>query len=697
MLSPVIGLPSTKSSSKLWVAYLLLVLVSALNYFYCLKLPAEQQFYSLLLIQSVQFLLLGIFWKSTSLRELQDFNYFFLFGIYCFSRFFLFQSDPVLEDDFHRYFWDGQVLNHGINPYLYPPNSSSLDGIVSHERALINFPWVGTIYPPVAQIFFGSFIAIFDASIFAFRACLAFLEIILAIGVFQLCRELKKPSFVAFLLLFVPTLMKENINSIHFDLLAVTLSVWSLVFFLKQNFTIRSSLVPWIFLAAAILTKWYCLFWLPFFWKFSSHRSWGFGVFSLACILWYLPFYEAGHGLLSGTQVFAQEWHFFASVPTVLQIFFDQLVLVSDSAVVEYFPADSERILNILKSGILARWICGLAFFSIVVFWTFQTKKKTDCLWLVQNSFVLLLLLSPVVNSWYLLWGLPFYIIGMRGFSFGFFALAALSVLLGYSWFLSPQLYQQLHHPGYGLFLVGLLFSFNFRQAAEPACARTPLFGTEGIAEPLLSVIIPSGIDPSNTFLNQTLAVLTNKSGVELILIDTKESNSRAERLNIGFARSRGSMVLFHHPRSVLDLAGIEYLIQNSNQKIWGGFVHEFDYKHPILEWTSWYSNSIRGRIRGILYLDHCIFFHRELWLGKIPQVDIFEDTLLSVNLRSQLHPVLLPFRSRTSALRFIKNGIFRQVFLNQLLKLGFHIGVSDRWMNRLYEKGLSLNSKYEC
>ena len=35
------------------------------------------------------------------------------------ARFSLFPSTPILEDDYYRYLWDGGMVAHGLNPYLY--------------------------------------------------------------------------------------------------------------------------------------------------------------------------------------------------------------------------------------------------------------------------------------------------------------------------------------------------------------------------------------------------------------------------------------------------------------------------------------------------------------------------------------------------------------------------------------------------
>ncbi len=208
----------------------------------------------------------------------------------------------------------------------------------------------------------------------------------------------------------------------------------------------------------------------------------------------------------------------------------------------------------------------------------------------------------------------------------------------------------------------------------------------------MLSVIIPTAYESETVLFGQAVDCLAKYQNVELICVDKSEAKTRAERLNLGFERARGSMILFYHPRSFVDPKGIEYLIEHSEKILWGAFTHQFDHSHFLLKFTSWYSNKIRGQGRGIFYLDHCIFFHRSLRKKPIPPVEIFEDTVLSAQLRGQQSPILLPFKSTTSALRFTKNGIWRQAILNQIMKIGFYFNASPQLLNKIYERGLNLN-----
>ncbi len=215
----------------------------------------------------------------------------------------------------------------------------------------------------------------------------------------------------------------------------------------------------------------------------------------------------------------------------------------------------------------------------------------------------------------------------------------------------------------------------------------------------MLSVVIPIERSAACPLLKSALHELDAIAGLEVVCVGREEAHSRAARLNLGMRRSQGEIVLFHHPRSWVDTAGIQFLVELSKatdrQPCWGGFTHQFDRSHGVLKFTSWYSNRVRSRLWGVLYLDHCIFFDRRLWRADLPVVDIFEDTLLSYEFRKLARPLILPYKSTTSAIRFNQNGIYFQAALNQLMKLAFYLRIPHHQLNKIYERSLQLNSKY--
>jgi len=219
-----------------------------------------------------------------------------------------------------------------------------------------------------------------------------------------------------------------------------------------------------------------------------------------------------------------------------------------------------------------------------------------------------------------------------------------------------------------------------------------------------------------NNYLQQSIPILIACPDIEIIVIDSfstdgtieflnqfqikiiqVKTQSRAKRLNIGIQYAIAPMVLLHHPRSLLTVEGINYLNKNQMSFYWGAFTHKFDRSHFLLKFTSFYSNYIRGP-RGIYYLDHCIFARKSLLedMDYIPEVDIFEDTELSLALNKQAKPVRLPFLSLTSATRFNKNGIIKQIYLNQVMKWKYYLKIDHKIMNKEYEKDISLNANYK-
>ncbi|MCY7334086.1 MAG: glycosyltransferase [Pseudanabaena sp. CAN_BIN31] len=177
-------------------------------------------------------------------------------------------------------------------------------------------------------------------------------------------------------------------------------------------------------------------------------------------------------------------------------------------------------------------------------------------------------------------------------------------------------------------------------------------------------------------------------------------AKNRAQRLNDGIAISTGDIILLHHPATLLPerivLQLIEQTLASGSQ--WGAFRHSFDFTHWLLHFTSWYSDNVRVKQKSLVYLDHCPFIDRQLLaqIGNVPDLDIFEDTVLSDRLRQFSKPLLANGQVITSARRFRQRGIYRHAILNQVLKICYHFNIDPRWLNLLYEQKASINVKYD-
>jgi glycosyltransferase involved in cell wall biosynthesis len=176
-------------------------------------------------------------------------------------------------------------------------------------------------------------------------------------------------------------------------------------------------------------------------------------------------------------------------------------------------------------------------------------------------------------------------------------------------------------------------------------------------------------------------------------------ATNRAQRLNDGIAVSTGDIILLHHPATLLPE---RIALQLINQALasgceWGAFQHKFDFPHWLLYFTSWYSDNVRVKHKGIVYFDHCPFIDRHVLaqIGNVPDLDIFEDTVLSDRLRQFSKPMLAEGQVITSARRFRQRGIYRHAMLNQLLKICYLLNIDPKHLNRWYEQKASINVKY--
>jgi len=207
----------------------------------------------------------------------------------------------------------------------------------------------------------------------------------------------------------------------------------------------------------------------------------------------------------------------------------------------------------------------------------------------------------------------------------------------------------------------------------------------------IIAVVSRSTTDGTEDFIAQY-------PQIKLVMSD---AINRAQRLNQGIKISTGEIVLLHHPATLLPeveaLNTIELMIDRSTGALWGGFQHSFDLDHWLLRFTSWYADRIRFQRTGIVYLDHCIFARRDLLksIDYVPDLDIFEDTLLSERLKAFGMPVLVDRKVITSARRFRDRGIYQQAILNQILKICYRLKVDPKYMNKLYEQKSSINVTY--
>ena len=242
------------------------------------------------------------------------------------ARLSLFGSTPVHEDDWYRYLWDGAVLNEGISPYTFPPadaflNNAFGDPITASDnaetnklRALgaktehwpdrINYPYLATIYPPLAQIAFALANHIAPFNLDAWRFVLLLHDAAgLAIMVFFL-RIVNYNPFWVLAYWWNPLAIFTSYNTAHMDALlvpyicgAICLAAMNRPRFSALAIAGAAAIKLWPIILAPILLR-------------SSMRDWlAIGtILCVATVLFLSPMFLQINAENSGLIAFASDW-----------------------------------------------------------------------------------------------------------------------------------------------------------------------------------------------------------------------------------------------------------------------------------------------------------------------------------------------------------------------------------------------------
>jgi len=312
-----------------------------------------------------------------------------LFGLY---------GGPLFEDDFWRYLWDGFRFATAGTPYGAAPEEFFIDPAIpaSFQQVLsqINHPELQTIYAPVTQFVFLLAHWLRPGSIEALQLLL----ILIDLGTIALLLRLTNARN-AMLYAWCPLIVKEIAFTAHPDGIGVFLLL-AAIMLAKENRWRGCAIV----LGLAASAKVFALVLAPFVLIRARGVHWLWFTLTIAAL--YAPFMVLGGTDLTSFAIFAREWEFNSALFGLLAIGMDRFD---------------------------ARVLLGLAF---GVFWAF-------CLWrhVVENAaesafrvprgdwvFGSLLLVSPVINPWYLIWILPFAAIYPSAWAWT----ASLAVLLSY-------------------------------------------------------------------------------------------------------------------------------------------------------------------------------------------------------------------------------------------------------------------------
>ncbi len=278
---------------------------------------------------------------------------------------------PGLDDDIHRYVWDGRVQRLGYNPYIVVPSDPALAGLHTSETRTLNNPEVPSPYPPGAQLFFRAVTSI-QESTFALKVAFVLCDLAIVLVLLDVLRCTRQGEHWVLAYAWHPLLAIEVAGSGHVDIVGVLLLLVSAASLVR-----RWRAVAAMAFGLAVSVKLLPIVLLPLYWKRARMRD-----AALAAIvvgLLYVPFFNHGRIPIGSLGTYVQRFRFNDPVFATLE--------------------------RVAASQLLAGLAVLVGFLTAIWMRRKSAEGSLDAFaWPMAAS----LFCAPVVYPWYLLWMLPF-------------------------------------------------------------------------------------------------------------------------------------------------------------------------------------------------------------------------------------------------------------------------------------------------
>jgi rSAM/selenodomain-associated transferase 2 len=226
-----------------------------------------------------------------------------------------------------------------------------------------------------------------------------------------------------------------------------------------------------------------------------------------------------------------------------------------------------------------------------------------------------------------------------------------------------------------------------------------------------ISIVIPvfNEVNSIEKLLSHLKIYDLNKDAMEIIAVDggstdgsqekirrysnatlIQSEKGRAVQMNIGAKAATGNILYFLHcdslPPQHFDRI-IADTVQNGNQA--GCFRMKFDYRHPVLMISQWFTRFNHISCRGG---DQSLFITNELFKelkGFDENFVIYEDNEIISRLYSKNQFVVIPDYIITSARRYRQNGVWRLQYHFSIIHLKRRLGHSTESLLQYYRKNI--------
>ncbi len=278
---------------------------------------------------------------------------------------------PGVDDDIHRYVWDGRVQRLGYNPYIVVPSDPALAGLHTPETRTLNNPEVPSPYPAGAQLFFRAVTSIHEST-FALKVAFVICDFAIVFVLLDVLRRTRQGEHWVLAYAWHPLLAIEVAGSGHVDIVGVLLLLVSAASLVR-----RWRAVAAISFGLAVAVKFLPIVLLPLCWKRVRLRDAALAAIGIALL--YVPFLNHGRIPIGSLGTYVQRFRF------------------------------NDPVFATLERVAAPQFAAGLALLVGFLTAIWMRKKPAEgsaeaFAWPMAAT----LFCAPVVYPWYLLWMLPF-------------------------------------------------------------------------------------------------------------------------------------------------------------------------------------------------------------------------------------------------------------------------------------------------
>ncbi|MBL4901992.1 MAG: TIGR04283 family arsenosugar biosynthesis glycosyltransferase [Desulfocapsa sp.] len=173
-------------------------------------------------------------------------------------------------------------------------------------------------------------------------------------------------------------------------------------------------------------------------------------------------------------------------------------------------------------------------------------------------------------------------------------------------------------------------------------------------------------------------------------VIEETEPGGRGTQLNTGAANASGSILLFLHADTLLppDFHGAICRCLQNPATILGAFQLQVKNSNLLLKVILKFAN-FRSKMLQLPYGDQAFFIRKQdfVKLGGFPEVPIMEDYIFAKQVKKKGRIQTLDQAVTTSARRWQRLGVIRTTLVNQVVILGYYMGIQPEKLAAFYRK----------